>query len=120
MDRQARSADRHAARCGPRPCAAGSRQGCRGNQEREKVKQARILSRRASLLDFVQHQLKVKSTLAAPLLVVTVITAGPPVGGVGVVAVILLSPLTVNCAAVPPNFTDCVLVKPEPVIVTGV
>jgi hypothetical protein len=61
-----------------------------------------------------------KSTLAAPLLVVTVTTAAPAVGGVGVVAVILLSPLTVNCAAEPPNFTDCVLVNPEPVIVTGV
>src|SRR5437016_4078740 len=86
----------------------------------EKSKAGARLSRRASVLDFTQHQLKVKSTLAEPLLVVTVKTAGRPACRTGVVAMSLPSPLTVNCAAEPPNFTDCVLVNPEPVIVTGV
>jgi hypothetical protein len=67
-----------------------------------------------------RHQLKVKSMLAEPSLVVTVKTTGPAFGGVGVVAVSLPSPLILNCAAELPNFTDCAPVNPEPVIVTGV
>src|SRR6476646_7835375 len=119
MDRQARSADRHAAR--HRSCAgpAGRRQSRRGRQEREKVKQARTCPA-ALWFRLCQHQLKVKSILAEPPLVVTVKTTAPPAGRVGVVAVSLPSPLTVNCAAELPNFTDWVSVNPEPVIVTGV